>query len=96
MLGLSILPVPAPVLTKTAGYAQRQELHQQSLSIIPITAPAKVNTSDHLQGEGFYPKTISILPASFTTSETVKTFVCVFCQDVASLVIGEFLQFQVR
>ena len=45
-----------------------------------------------------YQESLQVLPgpAYFKTKDSVKTFVCVFCQGVVSLVIGEFLEFQVR
>ena len=97
MLGLSIIPVPAP--TEPADHSPRQKLHSQSLSIIPVTRPAQMNTSEHPQEIELHHDTLPIMPAlhfaSIKTREPVKTFVCVFCQGVTSLVIGEFLEFQV-
>ena len=87
MVGVSILCVPAPIQPNHAG----QELHQQSLSILPVPAY-------HAQIKQLYQESLQVLPgpASFKTKDSVKAFVCVFCQGVTSLVIGEFLQFQVR
>ena len=94
MVDLSILPVPAPVRSQPAG----QELHQQSLSIVPVSVPAIMNTAHHPQRKKLYQESLQVLPgpASFKTKDSVKAFVCVFCQGVVSLVIGEFLEFQVR
>ena len=94
MVGLSILRVPAPVRSKPA----RQELHQQSLSVVPISVPAQMNTAHHPQREQNYQECLQIMPgpASLKTEDSVKTFVCVSCPGVVSLVIGEFLEFQVK
>ena len=96
MVGLSILPVPAQ--SKSAGYSLRQELHQESLSIIPVSVPTQMKTDSNPQGRELYQKSLPVMSAhaSFKDREYVKTFVCVFCPGVTSLVIGEFLQFQVR
>ena len=93
MVDLSILPVPAPVRSQPAG----QELHQQSLSIVPVSVPAIMNTAHHPQRKKLYQESLQVMPgpASLKTN-SVKTFVCVFCQGVVSLVIGELLEFQVR
>ena len=98
MLGLSILPVPATA--KPAEHSPRQKLHHQSLSIIAVTRPAQMNTAEYRQEIELHHDTHQIFPsrdiASIKTREPVRTFVCVFCQGVTSLVIGEFLEFQVN
>ena len=93
MVGLLILPVPAPIRTNPAA----QELHHESLSVIPVPVPAQMNTAYHAQRKELHQESLQFLsgPASFKSRESVKTFVCVFCQGVVSLIIGEFLEFQV-
>ena len=63
MVGLSILPVPAPILPKPAA----QELHQESLSVKPVLVPAQMNTAYHAQRKELHQEILQVLPgpASF-------------------------------
>ena len=58
MVGLSILPVPAPILPKPAA----QELHQESLSVKPVLVPAQMNTAYHAQRKELHQEILQVLP----------------------------------